>query len=135
MAEFVGSALVIKWIYSGGTVDLTADYRKFSYTPKIQTFEVSASSEVINSYITGLTDFTATYEGLAQKGGTALWDSLQCGTNGTIIVSPEGTASGTRKFTFVAFTVNDPMTDFPYNDVVKTTINWQGNGTLTRGTN
>lgn len=135
MAEFTGKDLVVSWIYSGGTVTLTADYHTFAYTPSIEKFNTRAGNESANTYLTGASDFTATYDGLAQAGGTATEDALKMGTYGTIIVQPEGTAAGKRKYTFPAFCDKDPLTSFAYNDLVHLQASWQGNGAYTLTTN
>jgi hypothetical protein len=135
MPEYTGKDMVISWVYSGGTISLTDDYRVFSWTPSIEKFNTRASSEANEAYITGAKDFTASYSGLAQSAGTALEDAFSIGTSGTLTVQPEGTATGKRKFTFPCFTVSEPVQQYQYNALVETKIDWQGNGAWTKTTN
>lgn len=134
MAEFTGKDCFVQWVWSGGTVALTTDFRRFTYTPTQAKFDTTTSNETDETYLTGIKGFTASYEGLGQAGGTATWDPFVIGTSGTLTVGPEGTATGKRKFTFPCFTTSDPLTDFVYNDLVKVAIAFQGNGAITRTT-
>lgn len=135
MTELLGKDAVLSWVYSGGTISLTADYRTFSWTPSQDKFEVTCSSELNKTYITGVKDFTAQYQGLAQAGGTALEDAFSLGTAGTLTVQPEGTATGKRKFTFPMFVTNEPIPSYAYNALIEVNIAWQGNGAWTKTTN
>ena len=50
------------------------------------------------------------------------------GTDGTLTVQPQGTATGCQKFVLPCFTTNDPVTKFQYAGITEVSIAWQGNG-------
>lgn len=134
-SEFTGKDLVINWLWSGGTLALTAEYKTFSWTPSQDKYETTTSNDLNKTYITGLKDFTASFNAYHLTGGTALEDALAIGTQGTLIVQPEGTATGKRKLTFPVFTTNDPVTSYAYNALAEINASFQGNGAWTETTN
>jgi len=135
MAEYTGKDLVCTWTTSTGTTTLTADYQKFTWAPSIEKYKTRASSEAFESYITGATDFTASFDGLAQTSGTALTAQCAMGQIGTVVVQPEGTATGKQKITLPCMIDKFPLTDFAYNDLVHVNISWQGNGAFAIASN
>ena len=142
MAEILGNNAVVTWTYgSAGTIALQADYRKFSYSPSQDKFEVSCGTEAAKSYIVGQKDFTAQYAGLYQSGGTpsagtqSYDTAFTMGQVGTVVVQAEGTATGKPKWTFPVFCTDDPVSDLGYTDVILVTISWQGNGVYTKSVN
>ena len=142
MAENLGNNAVVTWTYGGaGTIALSADYRSFSYSPSIATYDVSAGTETAKSYVTGQKDFTAQYSGLYQTNGTAsagtasYSSAFAMGQAGTVVVQPEGTATGKPKWTFPVFTTSDPVVSVAYNELMMVNIAWQGNGAYTLSTN
>ena len=142
MAEILGNNAVVTWTYgSAGTIALQADYRKFSYSPSIEKYDVSCGTEPAKSYITGQKDFTAQYSGAYQANGTAsagtasYSSAFAIGQIGTVVVQSEGTATGKPKWTFPVFCTSDPVTDLAYADIMLVNISWQGNGTYTLSTN
>ena len=76
MAEFYGSALCVNFNGTGGSIDLTADFRQVTFTPTIQMDDKSTGAEVYKTYLTGQKDFTVSYKGLYQSGTAALGASL-----------------------------------------------------------
>ena len=134
MPELTGKDLVVIWVTSGGTATLTTEYQKFSYQRTQDKFDLSRASDTDGTYLLGIKNGTAKYSGLALSAGTALSDLLALGTYGTITVAPEGTASGKRKFTFPAFTTNDPEQSFAFNELIKVEPEWQFNGAVVRST-
>lgn len=131
--EFSGSALVCKWIYSGGTVTLSGDQRTVTITPSINLINATAGSDADEAYILGTKDATASYSGVAQQGGTATEDALIEGTQGTLEIYPEGNTSGKRKYSMPAISMG-PRYNFPYADVVELSVDFQKNGALARTT-
>lgn len=134
MPEFSGSALVMQWIYSGGTVALSGDQRSVNLSPSVDFAETQAGADPRKKRIVTLKDASLSWSALAQAGGTALEDALAEGNEGTIILQPEGTAAGKRKYTIGAFSQGAKF-NYPYSDVVEITCDWIGNGDYTRGTN
>lgn len=95
------------------TADATAgadSYRNFVYTVKT----VEASCEIVmKTYATG---------------GSALRTLLDVGSEGTLIWSPEGTASGKPKRSFYAI-VSQSDENLPFDDVAILSITFQNAGT------
>lgn len=134
MPEYTGSAVVASWVWSGGTVTLSGDQRTFSITPSIDFADSTAGADPRRKRIPTIADVSASYSGLAQTGGTALEDALAEGNAGTLILQPEGTAAGKRKYTVGAFSQGAKF-NYPYSDVVEITCDFLGDGNYTRGTN
>lgn len=130
MTEYAGSALYLEWIHSGGTTVLSGDFRTFTSSPSVDLYEASAGADPYKSYLPGIKDATMQVGLVAQVDGTALFDALEEGTQGTLRVSPEGTASGKRREVRPAIS-QGPQRTQPYNDVVSWTIGFQQSGTPT----
>lgn len=138
--EYTGKDMVISWAYgtAPGTITLQADYRTFSWAPTQEKFNVRTGAEQAETYITGATDFTASYDGLHQAGtaGTEIYAlALAMGTKGTLTVQPQGTAGSLPKIVLPCFVDGPSLPSFAYNDLVHVTATWQGNGTFTVGNN
>ena len=84
MAEYIGSSAVIHWLYGAGTTVLSADFRTFSFSPTTDKIDATAGSDANKVYLTGMTDYTCKYTGVAQTGGTALRAALAMGNSGTL---------------------------------------------------
>lgn len=132
MSEYTGQNLVVNWIWTGGTVDLSGDYRALSYKPTIGKVTATAGSDAFESYLMTVKDTVLDYTGVMQTGGTALEDALAEGNFGTLIVGPEGTASGKRKYTIPSFAMGGNF-NFQYKNEVEIACQFQGSGTRTRG--
>lgn len=128
--EYAGTALNLQWIYSGGTVTLSGRYRTFSKSDSITTYPVDAAADTDMTYIRGIKDRTLNVGVLAVADGTATYDALAAGTYGTLLVSPEGTATGKRKESYPAYSLGVNVTE-PYNNAVEWSIDFQGNGAPT----
>lgn len=133
MAEFIaGPTMVLSWIWSGGTTSLAGDYRTCSWNPSVAFVDSSAGSDTHVGRLTALKDATASVTLVAQTAGTALNAALAPGVAGTLIIAPEGTASGKRKITFPCY--SDGATyEHPYADIVAISAGFTGNGAHTDG--
>lgn len=127
MTDYTGKDLVVQWIYSGGTIALTSDYRTAAYTPSVDLVEASAGNDTHKTYLVALKDgkFSLTY--LDQTGGTAIMTACAEGTSGTLKIYPEGTAGGKPSQTIPAIAMG-AQRNYPYNDVVEISVEWQQNG-------
>lgn len=134
MAEFTGSHLVLNWIWSGGTVALGGDYRTCTWTPTIAYADTTAGSDTHIGRLTTLKDATASVELVDSSAGTATYASLGAGVAGTLIIQPEGTATGKRKITFPCF-CDGAASNYAYSDTVTISVNFTGNGTYTDAAN
>lgn len=128
MPEFIaGPTMVLQWIYSGGTLNLAADYRACSWNPGVDYVEASAGADTQHSRLASLKDGKASITLAGQTGGTQVIAALQPGTGGTLIIGPEGTATGKRKITFPSYS-DGVQTDMPYADLVVLTCGFSGAG-------
>ncbi len=133
MAEYTGANLSVNWICAAGTIALSGDYRSLSYKPTIGKVAATAGSDAFESYLMTTKDTVIDYSGVMQSAGTALEDALVEGTFGTLIVGPEGTATGKRKYTIPAFSMGGNF-NWQYKDTVEISCQFQGSGTRTNGT-
>ena len=128
MPEFIaGPTMVLSWIWSGGTTSLAGDYRTCSWNPTVDYVDSSAGSDTYKGRLTALKDATAAVTLVAQTAGTAINAALAPGVAGTLIIGPEGTATGKRKITFPCY--SDGATyEHPYADIVAISVGFTGNG-------
>ena len=73
MAEYAGSATVIQWITSAGTLAMSGDSRSLIITPSQDTIDSTAGSDTSKQFIPSFTTWDVSWEGVAQDGtaGTA----------------------------------------------------------------
>ena len=133
MAEFTGKDLVLNWVWSGGTVSLNGDYRTCVWTPTVAYADISAGSDTHVGRLTALKDATAAVS-IVDSAGTAIHTSLDAGVAGTLIIQPQGTASGKRKITFPCFS-DGASPSYTYNDTSTISVNFTGNGSYTDSVN
>ena len=133
MPEYTGKDLKVFWIHSGGTADLSCDYRTLNYQPTIGQVEVTSACDTFNEYLMTTKDTTVTLTAVTQTGGTVIEAALVEGTFGTLIVAPEGTAAGKRKYTIPAFSMG-ANTNYGFRDAVEFSVTFQGSGTRANGT-
>ena len=139
MAEFYGKDLNFQWIGTAGTLDMSEYQRGASFSP---TGKIDVNTTGNAGYETrqvGVKDFTASYKGLWQSGtaGTAVTtmeNTLRFGEIGTILLSPEGTATGQRKYTLPVIS-QGPQVNLQYDALTEINISFVGNGTVTYGQN
>ncbi len=128
MAEFLaGPTMVMTWTYSGGTINLAADYRTCTFSQTVGFEDITAGSDTHIGRIPTLKDATAQIELLAQTGGTAIQAALQAGVPGTLVIQPEGTAANKRKITFPAY-CDGAVPQFPYANAVVMTCGFTSGG-------
>lgn len=132
MAEFTGTNLVVSWIWSGGTVSLSGDYRTVSWTPTVAYADITAGSDSYVGRLATLKDSTASVTLVDSSAGTSTYASLNAGVAGTLIIGPEGTATGKRKITMPAFCDGANPT-YTYNDTTTISVSFTGNGAYTDG--
>jgi hypothetical protein len=127
MAEYTGKDLYLAWIHSGGTLVLSTDYRSFGEAPSIGMVDASAGADTHRTYLTTLKDGTYDYAGVHQTAGTVLKAALTEGAYGTLIIGPEGTATGKPKDTVPAISMGAQMS-YPYDNIVEISVSFQKNG-------
>lgn len=130
MTEFLaGPTMVLDWVWSGGTVNLKADYRTCEWNPSISYVDVSAGQDTQVGRLTALKDATASIGLIGQSGGTAIAAALAAGNGGTLTISPEGTATGKRKIIFPAY-CDGAKYSYPYAGQVDITSGFTGSSVL-----
>ena len=130
MAELIsGPTMVLTWNSSAGTIALAGDYRTCEWNPSITYEEVTAGSDTHIGRLTTLKDATANVTVVQQTSGTALIAALQPGQAGTLVIQPEGTATGKRKISLPSY-CDGIQTSMPYSNVAVHTIGFTGSSTL-----
>lgn len=130
MAAFAGSALYCAWIYSGGTVVLSGDYRTLNINRSVEVIDATAGADTYREKLASFGDSEVTWSSVMQSDGTALISALAQKTTGTLVVGVEGTAQGKPKFTVAAFS-NGPTFNAAYNDIVEFACTWTSMGAPT----
>ncbi len=134
MAGYMGTALVVNWIWTGGTLAMNTDYRSFTHTPTVQAVDDTAGADAAQSFLKGVVSTNMAFSGKMQAGSLPAWGSaLVEGAAGTVIFYPEGTAAGKYRGTVPAF-CNGMVSELSYNDSVNVSVSWLGNGSRAEGT-
>jgi hypothetical protein len=127
-----GANMYISWASNAGPVTLQGDYKTFTYTPSIDLYDQSGGGDTNKSYVNGIKDGQAAIMVLMQTGGTATTNALVEGASGTLTVGPEGTAATKQKIVLPAISQGAGY-NWPYDNLVEVSCNFQQNGTRTDG--
>lgn len=131
-----GPTMDIRWVDSGGTLALVAQYRNLTKNDEADMLDSSAGTVTFREFIAGLRQWNVDYEGLNNGTDTPLGTAdivrLAPQTRGTIIISEFGTASGNFRILGEAL-IQSANNEWPYDDVASSNISWQGSGPLTQG--
>lgn len=131
--RYVGRDLVVQWITTAGTYNVSADFRNLETSEETDTADASAGTGLHKYFIPTHKNTTISYQFLDLTDGSANWGQFEPQTAGTLIWSPEGTASNKQKFTTAdVFVVNRNRT-FPYDNVVEVSVEFQSNVVPTLG--
>jgi hypothetical protein len=138
MAEYAGSANVIVWITTSGTLTMSGDTRTLTITPSQDTIDATAGQDTSKQFLPSFTSWDVSWEGVAQSGtaGTVYMAQLAPGTQGTLKIYPAGSVAGTAPlFTMPAFSKGGALS-LPYADVATISTSWSvsSGGTATWGT-
>jgi len=129
--KYSGADLHLRWIHDGGTTDFADTYLNVTWNEEQQASDSTAGADEYMNSVKTLKDVSVDIELIEKKygsGGSALQAAFRPGTSGTIIVSPEGTASGNPRLGGEFFVGTAPRT-FAFNEAVKRTINLVHEGT------
>lgn len=126
MAAITGKDLYVA--FKG--VDISGDYRKFDPKETGDKHDQSAGADAAKTYLTGLTDGTATYAAVMQADGSEMWTAVAINGEGTLEWADEGTAAGKQKHWVNAICLGRGRT-VPYNGVVEITADFQFSGEVT----
>ena len=132
--EYVaGSTMVLQWIYSGGTISFAADERSVAWTPSVETIDATAGADTVRKRIISFKDATASVSLLDQTNAAGTASALDAGVSGTLIIGPEGTATGKRKITFPSISQGAKYS-WPFDNVAEITCDFIANGAYTDST-
>jgi hypothetical protein len=123
-----GSALKVYFIHSGGTADLSGDFRKLDVTREQEVADATAAADAARAVVTTVKKFGASMETMfIGTAGSAIWGSASLGVGGTLRYAPKGTSAGNPKGEIpVVITKQD--VSFPFDDVCMLTVEFTGNG-------
>lgn len=126
MAEYAGSATITQWIWSGGTLNMSADTRSVAVNTSMDTIDATAGQDVNKIYLPSFASVEITWEGVAQDStqGTLYANALKNGNLGTINIGPYGSAGSALKYSMPAFCLG-LSTTMPYADVATLSTSWQ----------
>lgn len=128
--RYRGNALILQWIYSGGTVQIQGDYTKFDVDRSIDLIDATAGNALDKEYINGIKDGSAKLSIFdTANAGTAVASSLVEGTAGTLIYGPQGTATGKPKWGFQAIVKSHKFSE-PFDDAVTLDAEFQKTGAM-----
>ena len=138
MSEYRGSAMFVRITKAGGgTATMQDQYRTLKNPFSRDAIDASAGLSDWRSFLAGLVQTTFAYEGLNNGTesplGTADISLLRSITSGTIEIGPQGTATGSTKYSIAGFITKADL-EWAYDDVSKVTWEWQGSGALTEST-
>ena len=124
--RYTGKDLDVQWVYSGGTVSLNADFKTLKTTEGTKAAERTAGADTHESFIPTIGTGKADHEMLdtTSSVGTQVWAALAKKTEGTLIWSPQGTATGKPKSSVAAY-VDSRDREFPFDDVVNIKVSFQ----------
>lgn len=124
--RFIGQDLYLAF---NGT-DLSTRYKSFEESEEMGLVDQSAGPDTARTYLTTLEDGTASAEILAEQSGSAEWNALDKGTEGTLEWGPEGTASGKMRH-WVNAIVKSRKKAIVHEDIVKISVEFQMSGAVT----
>ena len=139
MAEFYGANLDFIWSGTAGSLSMSEYQRGATFSPSVQLDDNTTGAAGYRTKSVGLKDFTVSYKGLAQSSGSAgsatyIENTLRSGEVGTVYLSPEGTAGGTRRYTLPVVS-QGLQQNLVYDALTELNVSFEGNGTVTYGTN
>jgi hypothetical protein len=115
--------------FAGGTV--SGDFTNFTVSQSADNVDVTAGAEAVHYYIPTRSDFTATLESFFDNATLTVWDTMSPTTAGTLIWAPEGTATGSDKFTCTRVIIIGRDQAHPFDGASTYTINFQGSAAIT----
>jgi hypothetical protein len=133
MGSQIGSAAHLQWITSSATLTLNTDYRSFNTGETRELIEETAGSDTSKQWISSYPDGDASFTGLYQIGGTAVFTACVGGQLGTLRYAPDGSVAGSILVTIPAISKGVKINS-AYNNLVEVSVDWQQNGVRTYGT-
>jgi hypothetical protein len=128
-----GPTMVLQWIHPGGTISLAADERSVAWTPSIELVDATAGADTVRKRLPSFKDANASVSLVDQTNAAGTASALDAGVSGTLIIGPEGTATGKRKITFPSISQGAKYT-WPFDNVAEIACDFIANGAYTEGT-
>lgn len=132
-SRYVGRDLVVQWITTAGTTNVSADFRSLEVSEETDTADASAGTVLHKQFIPTHKNTTISYQFLDLTDGTANLNAFVPQTYGTLIWAPEGTAINKPKYTTTDVFVVSRNPTYPYDNVVEVSVEFQSNMTPTLG--
>ncbi len=122
------------YIYFKGT-DIAGDFRNLDDSSAIGLVDATAGADACKTFLTTITEGEAKWSALWQDtaAGDAAYLLLAPGAEGSLIIGPNGSASGAAKTTVNAI-VKDRNRKIPYDDVIEIEATLVRSGTASEGT-
>lgn len=133
MPAYSGTNLYFQWTSTAGTVSVHTDFKTASYTPSVTFYDQTAGSDTATTSVVGTKGGAASIAWNDQTAGTAIVNALVEGQFGTLIIAPEGTATGKPKITIAAFS-QGVKRNYPYNNLVELSCDFLQDGARTDAT-
>jgi len=111
-------------------VDLSTEYTSFEANETGDSIDVSAGADTATTYLTRLTDGTATYSAVMQADGSAIWTALAIHGEGTLEWADEGSVSTDQRHWVNAIVTGRSRT-IPYAGAVAISATFQFSGAVT----
>ena len=127
MTDYTGKNVYMTFIHPAGTVVLSGDFRTVNTSENVSLADATAGADADRTFLATIKDGNISYAGLHQSAGTALKQALEAGNVGTVILSPEGTASTKPKETYPVISMGAKM-NYPYDNVVEVACEFTKNG-------
>lgn len=132
MASDTGATGRSFYLMFGSTV-LDTNYRTFTTSDSLDLIDQTAGDDTRKTYLSGLTDGTASATIKYKAGDTAVWAALATGTSGTLHWGEEGSVSG-KPHHYATALVTGRGAAINYNDLIVVDVSWQLSGTVTDST-
>lgn len=117
----------------GGT-DISGDGRSIDFEESADALDSSKWGDTRRTKVAGLEDANGSMEALDTTGDwTAAWDAIAVGTEGTLVIHPEGTGSGLRELTCEVL-VTERSISLPYDDLATLSMGFEVSGDVTENT-
>lgn len=122
--RYVGKDLKVFWVHSGGTADISGDFRTLDVNREQETADVTAGNDAARTEKATVKVFGASmtymYIGTA---GSASFGSVALGATGTLLYAPGGTATNKPKGG-MPLIVKQHSFSVPFDDAIEGTIEW-----------
>lgn len=112
-------------------VDISGDGRSVSIEGTSDTLDTSAYGDTARTKIAGMTDGSASFEGLDTTGDwSGAWNELVPGALATLLIRPEGPGGTLRQISAQALVTSRSLS-MPYDDLATISVSFEITGAVT----